>query len=339
MGLLKGLLIGIVLLLAAAVGVGLMLPDTAHVERSITIESPPATVYVALNGFGQFDRWSPWAQLDPEADYRVEGAPMGVGARMSWHSENPAVGGGSQRIVESVPNRRIVIELTFDGFDSENRSAFELAPVEHGTRLTWSYDTRFDGNLLNRYFGLLLDGMIGPDYEKGLVELKRLIEQELPATDFSGLAVDIREVSSRPMIYRSAAAEADQIPATLAQCFGELSRFVEQHALQIAGEPFAITRQYDDESGFWRFDAAYALDQRPGEEQDGIKIGTTYEGWVLVAEHDGEWATLPRVYERLAAYRDVAGLDDNGDSWEEYVAPPGMLPIDPVVTRVYWPVR
>jgi len=45
-----------------------------------------------------------------------------------------------------------------------------------GSRITWSFDTSFEGNFAGRYFGLLLDRMIGSDYEKGLGRLKALAE-------------------------------------------------------------------------------------------------------------------------------------------------------------------
>jgi hypothetical protein len=63
-------------------------------------------------------------------------------------------------------------------FDSNvATSTMRIEPATGGgSQVTWSFDTSFEGNFAGRYFGLLLDRMIGPDYEKGLGRLKALAE-------------------------------------------------------------------------------------------------------------------------------------------------------------------
>ena len=94
MNILKKVSIIIVALVAGLFAVGLVLPKTAHVERSIVIEAPPVMVFTVLNGFRQFSRWSPWADIDPNATTTLEGPEAGVGSKMSW-SGNAEVGTGS----------------------------------------------------------------------------------------------------------------------------------------------------------------------------------------------------------------------------------------------------
>ena len=162
----KGLLIVFTLLAVSALGVGLYLPDRAQVERSALIDASPATIYTVLDGFRQFNRWSPWADLDPKTIYTYDGPPLGVGARVSWSSVNRNVGAGSQRILEAVPYSTIKLRLSFDGMDAETTATYSLVPEGKATRLTWQYASIFDGNLLDRYFGLLLDRMVGPDFDR-----------------------------------------------------------------------------------------------------------------------------------------------------------------------------
>jgi len=49
----------LVVLLALFAGVGMLLPRYVHVERSIVIGAPAATVYALVDGFKQFNKWSP----------------------------------------------------------------------------------------------------------------------------------------------------------------------------------------------------------------------------------------------------------------------------------------
>ena len=176
MKLLKMLLLAVVVLGVALVGGSLFLPATTHVERSATIDAPPSEVFATLDSFEHFSKWSPWAEMDPNAKYTYTGPASGVGARMAWVG-NQSVGSGSQEILESVPHTRIVNALDFGG--SKAKATYLLAPDGTGTRVTWSLDSEHGYNPINRWFGALaLDKMIGRDYEKGLAKLKALLESQ-----------------------------------------------------------------------------------------------------------------------------------------------------------------
>ena len=176
MRLLKRFFLTLLVLIAILLGVGLLLPDKAHVERSIKIQVPPATVYPLLTDFREFNRWSPWSARDPATRYEFAGPPSGRGARMSWQSDHPEVGSGSQEIVAAEPDRLVKTLLDF-GAQGTAFATFELAPVDGGSRVTWSLDSEFGYDLIGRYFGLMFDRWVGPDYEQGLANLKRLAEE------------------------------------------------------------------------------------------------------------------------------------------------------------------
>ena len=173
MKILKNISIAVAALLAIIVVVGLFLPSTAHVERSAVISVNPSVLFKFVNDFRQFNRWSPWAKYDPNTEYTFEGPPAGVGAKMSWRSEDPNVGSGRQEIIESEPDNFVKTHLDF-GNQGTATAFYKLEPVREGTRLTWGFDTAFGYNLLGRYFGLMFDKWIGADYEKGLANLKSL---------------------------------------------------------------------------------------------------------------------------------------------------------------------
>jgi uncharacterized protein YndB with AHSA1/START domain len=173
--LLKGLFIAAVLLIAAFVIIGFFLPKVATVERETTIAAAPETILGLADGFKRFNEWSPWASLDPATKYTYSGPERGVGARMEWSSENPDVGHGSQEIIAVEPGRSVTSALDL-GMDTPTTTKMVLTPSDAGTRVTWTLTTDFSGSLVGRYFGLALDSMVGPDYEKGLAKLKALAE-------------------------------------------------------------------------------------------------------------------------------------------------------------------
>ncbi len=189
MGVLKRIVYLLLILLILAVAAGyLLLPSQTHVERSAQINAPPEKVYAFLNDFRRFNEWSPWAGLDPAAEYRYEGPEEGVGAKMFWSSANPQVGSGFQEIIAAVPYEKLRVALDF-GEMGQAESGYTLEPAEGGTRLTWSFDTNHGANLLKRLFGMFMDKWIGETYyETGLANLKELAESRPPAAETTRVA-------------------------------------------------------------------------------------------------------------------------------------------------------
>ncbi|MCP5313128.1 MAG: SRPBCC family protein [Chromatiaceae bacterium] len=166
------LLVVFVLLLV----IGLLLPSSSAVERSIAIDAPPEKVFPHLNGMRAFHAWSPWSSIDPDTEYTFSGPEQGVGSRMVWQSGNAQVGGGSQEITESVPNERVATRLEF-GDKGDGEASFLLEPSAGATVVRWQFKTEFGWDLFGRYVGLMLDNLIGSSYERGLQTLKEHIEQ------------------------------------------------------------------------------------------------------------------------------------------------------------------
>jgi uncharacterized protein YndB with AHSA1/START domain len=170
-------MIGLATLVVILVGAGFALPESAHVERSVVVKASPETVFPLLNSLREFNRWSPWSALDPNAVTTFTGPIAGVGAQMSW-SGNAAIGTGNQVIIESVANQRVKTRLQFGGYDHPSTATFTLSPQGEGTKVIWSYDTSMGYDIVSRYFGVMLDRWIGKDYERGLSVLARLAESE-----------------------------------------------------------------------------------------------------------------------------------------------------------------
>ncbi|MGD2116738.1 MAG: SRPBCC family protein [Chromatiales bacterium] len=165
-------LLGLIILLAL---IGLLLPQRAHVERSITIQATTSQVFKHINGMKAFHQWSPWTALDPDTNYEFTGPDTGIGSKMLWASGSDQVGQGSQVITAMVENRSVTTELEF-GEDAGGSAAFQLQETDAGTHVTWSFYTEFGWDLFSRYVGLFLDKLLGPSYEKGLMNLKAQVE-------------------------------------------------------------------------------------------------------------------------------------------------------------------
>ncbi len=176
MKILKGLFYIIVIVILLFVVGGFFLPQEQHVEREIVISAPPSEVFKNIDDPKAFNQWSPWVKIDPDTKYTYIGPESGVGAGMTWSSDNPNVGTGSWIITETKSNETIKVDLDF-GSEGTATSFYDLKPEGEGTRITWGFDMDAGMNPMNRWFGLMMDKWIGADYEKGLANLKALVEQ------------------------------------------------------------------------------------------------------------------------------------------------------------------
>ena len=175
---LKSLLIGILALGILAGVVGLFLPNEIRVERDILINAPQDVVFSQVNSLEQFNQWSPWADIDPDTKYTYSDPDAGVGAEMTWDSDNGNVGSGRMQIIESRDSEWVKSRLEF-GWGSPAEASFQLSPAEGGggTRVVWAFYTYLEGTI-EKYFGLKMDDWIGQAYEKGLQRLKARSEAQ-----------------------------------------------------------------------------------------------------------------------------------------------------------------
>src|SRR5436309_15413107 len=95
-----GSIAALLVLLALVVA---MQPSEFRISRSAKMNAPPSAVFAQVNDFHNWDAWSPWTKLDPNAKTTFEGPTSGTGSTFSW-SGNDKIGAGRQAIVESVPD-------------------------------------------------------------------------------------------------------------------------------------------------------------------------------------------------------------------------------------------
>ena len=173
----KRFLFSLIALIVLLLIVGFFLPQQQHVERSISIAAPVSDVYKRIDSPKAFNEWSPWAKIDPQMVTEFSGPESGKGASMSWKSDHPNVGSGTWTITHATENKSVNLALSFEG-QGDASSFFNLAPEAAGTKVTWGFDTDAGMNPIMRWFGLMLDKWVGADYEKGLNNLKLMLEKK-----------------------------------------------------------------------------------------------------------------------------------------------------------------
>ena len=161
-----------VLLAAALLIIAALRPADFHVVRSATIAAPAATIFDQVNDLHQWQKFSPWAALDPSAKIAFEGPHAGVGAAFTW-AGNSQIGTGRMTLTENRPAEFVRFRLDFvKPMAGTSTTEFTFKPAGGQTVVSWSMSGK--NNLIARLMCLVvnMDKVLGGQFEKGLASLK-----------------------------------------------------------------------------------------------------------------------------------------------------------------------
>jgi uncharacterized protein YndB with AHSA1/START domain len=173
---LKIILIALAVIIVVLVVIVVLQPSEFRVARSTTISAPPSAVFAQVNDFHKWETWNPWGKIDPAMKPTYAGAPAGTGAIYRWAGNNE-VGEGRMTITESRPSDLIRIKLEFfKPFAGNSIAEFTLKPEKDQTMVTWSMagENNFMAKAIHLFMNM--DKMIGGQFEKGLADMKSVVE-------------------------------------------------------------------------------------------------------------------------------------------------------------------
>ena len=140
--------------------------------------APPASVFAQANDLHKYQTWNPFGKADTQATYLYEGPATGVGSVLAWSSKGQT-GEGRMSIVESRPNEVVRYRLVFiRPMAGAGDMAFTFQAQGNHTLVTWSMegDNGYFGKLMGLFISM--DTMIGGAFERGLAEIKTIVEAE-----------------------------------------------------------------------------------------------------------------------------------------------------------------
>ncbi len=152
-------------------------PDTFHLQRSTEINAPAAAIYANLSDFHRWQAWSPWEKLDPAMKRSFSGAEHGLGAVYAWDGNGKA-GAGRMEVKEVNEANHLKIALDFmRPIKASNTVDFILSPHGSGTKVIWAMQgpLPYVAKIMHAFMNM--EKMVGPDFEKGLSNLKALSEK------------------------------------------------------------------------------------------------------------------------------------------------------------------
>ncbi|HQW23744.1 MAG TPA: SRPBCC family protein [Bacteroidia bacterium] len=328
------IVIAVLLLVISAIGL-LFFPAKIHVERSIVINQDRSMVYDFTNDLKNFYQWSPWYELDTAAEYTLSSVTAGAGASMSWKSKVDNVGTGNMTITESVKDSMVALDLNF----MENgvaKGTYAFAQEGNGTKMTWGFGFDAGMNPLMRIMGKFMDGMIGPDFEKGLNKLKAKLES-MPASSGGDISIEEKAIPETNYLFVHGKADVSTVGKFLGESYGKIGKALGKQKLTMAGAPSAI--YYTESQTEWELDAVVPVN--PAGKDDGeVKAGKRNASNAVVAHFFGSYDKTASAYTALKEYIAKNNKQIIGAPWEEYITDP-MAEKDTAKwqTDVYFPIQ
>ncbi len=147
-------------------------------ERSGFIQAPPEKVFPYISQLKLGSLWSPFEEADPNMKKNYIGADGSPGAIYEFEG-NSDVGAGKLEILKVTPSEAVELKLTMiKPFAAENFILYTLTPENGGVRFSWRMSG--DGGFMGKLMSVLIDcdKMIGGQFEKGIANLKKLVEAQ-----------------------------------------------------------------------------------------------------------------------------------------------------------------
>lgn len=160
----------IILILSLAV------PTEFRIERDIIINKPKTEVFSYIKSLKNQDYWSVWNMKDPNMKREFKGTDGTVGFVSRWEG-NKNVGMGEQEIKKIVEGERVDMELRFEKPMKMTNDGF-ISTISEGddkTRVRWGFSGN-SGRPMN-IFSALMKGALTKDFDKGLNNLKNILEK------------------------------------------------------------------------------------------------------------------------------------------------------------------
>lgn len=322
---LKTILIIVLALLAIVVVLGLIGPSSFRVERSTVIKAPAELVYGHISTLAAMDQWGPWKEQEHNMTAVLSGSPDGqVGAISHWKSDESE---GEQELAELVPNRSVRTKLWFiSPWEAHNEGTFDLEAMGDSTRLTWGIQGQntFMGKVMGVFMDM--DKMVGPMFEKGLANLKGIVEPEAVelAAATAGAGYEIVSIERPAMVYfgtRKVVKWSD-FKSFYGENFGKAMGIIMKAGVQPASAPTGIFFKWDDANQQADVMAAVAVPAEAKDKLKGMSFQEVPASKAYQIAYFGPYEGSGKAHEAMDVRMKADSVELNGFVLEEYITDP-----------------
>ncbi len=314
------------------------------VSESKDFNAPAEVIYNNVKDYKNWATWGPWQEEDESMQFTYAEKTEGKGASYAWTSDE--MGNGSMQTVKVIPNKEIDQKITFNTpiGDSESDVYWRFEPSEEAgkTKVTWGMkgEHSFMEKIFMAFQSQDLDNTMKEMYIKGLNNLEVEVEKSMNAYE---ITVDgITRHGGGYYMYNTTSSRMTEIGEKMAPMMGQIAGYLQDNNINMAGMPFTIYNQIDEQNGTVIFSAAIPVAARVITPQ-GSPVLCSYMGPVdaLKTTLKGKYDYLSQAYAKAQDYLKTNNLmvDPGRKMFEVYANDPGTEP-NPAnwITEIYIPV-
>lgn len=317
MKILKSVLLVIIGLALLVMLIALFLPGKLKIVSQKEINLPVNKVYYSLSTFADHGKWDPWLEKDSTAKIVITLSDGTVGSKYSWTSKKS--GAGEMVIDSVVPGKHIALTLAFEGMNQKAYVWNDLTDNNGKTIVTWGFQQKASFPV-GRIFMALIKGKLRKDYDRGLSNLKRLLESEgVRMSSLTGIVE--KEVPGFDAMVASGKGSMEEISMKLGGLFGQAMAAVQEQKLQISGAPFSRYMNYDPQTQITEFEAGFPV-VKAGKSKGDVKAVTVKSFTAIQAMHTGPYDEFDISYGDLMKYIQGNNISIAPESWEFYLTDP-----------------
>ena len=266
-------IVALIIVAVVAVVVGVVMPGSGHVERSLVVGKDMRQVYDVLNNFRRFPEYSVQREYDRNIKFDFAGKAYGPGAEISWTSDDGKVGNGKFTIASAEPSfdkidstaRKATIVWNVDNDWRGNDKHFTLDLERNGsrgqlTKVTWSYDVDYGFNLINRYSNLYIHGDPDAFIQFSLNNLQNVVAS-VQNVDYTKLIPYIEQTQPTPVLMVSTSIERkgglEALNDATDKAIGQIQAAAKKLGVTTTGPRIIYTTNYGDQN--YSFDVAMPI--------------------------------------------------------------------------------
>lgn len=293
----------------------------SKVERSIEVNASADVTKAAIADHKVFyEKWSPWTEKDPQMKVSYEGEVGKPGHKMSWESDKKEVGKGSMTL-NAFNGDSIIQTLHFD--DYGDSKIYHIVKEENGkTNITWGMQSKTPFMFRGMMMFMDMEGMIAPDFEKGLSKLKAYVESAPAAPTAANYEVKELDWTEKTFIGKRQLVTFDKIPAFFGENLGAIMGELGKNKIEPTMAPLGIFWTFDEQKQ--ETDMAAAMSVAKGTKLKGFETWEIPASKVLHIAYYGDYSKTMGAHMAMDEYMKKNNMKQSLVV-EEYANDPGVV--------------
>ncbi|RMA57897.1 SRPBCC family protein [Ulvibacter antarcticus] len=304
------------------------------------IKAPAEVVFNIVNDYKTWEEWGPWKKEDSTMILTYAEKTEGEGASYSWKGEMD----GSMTTTKVIPNKEIEQDLTLltPGGERNPKVYWNFEEVEGGTKVTWGM--KGEHPLMDKVYyatsDMDFDSQMHEMNQKGLEGLETLVMKKM--NEYSINVDGVTNYGGGYYMYNTTSSMQSDVGQKMGPMLGQVSGYMQENNIQMAGMPFTIYNQIDEANGNVIFSACIPVREKiitPAGSP--VLCGFMQPITTIKTTLKGKYEHLPEVYKEAKKYIAENNLiiHPTAKMFEVYSTDPGEVP-NPAnwLTEVYIPI-